>query len=111
MSKDLEMLPRTFVFENQDDIYAPIPPTVNKENRYCSCVYVCDQLMNYPVDKWGRRIIPEGKICPYVKTRYGYSRICACDFVHRVLKSGCDITARGKTISRHLYKVIGFKEH
>lgn len=86
MKKKLKTTPKTFALENDERIFVPKEPVVNAKNRYCCCVYVCSQFMKYPVDRWGRKIIPAGTICPYVKTLRGYPRYCAGNFVFRILK-------------------------
>ncbi len=68
MKQKMQGLPRTFISESENFIYAYIPklPVVCKDGRrYASCVFVCPQFMNYDVDKYGRRIIPNYAVCPY----------------------------------------------
>ena len=62
--KKSKITPRTFVKDTW--ICIPKRATVHPNGeRFASCVYVCEQFMDYAVDKWGRRIIPLGATCPY----------------------------------------------
>ena len=88
MVKKIKMMYKTFVLETVSNVYVPKEPVVAKHGayRYCCCVHVCDKFLNYPVDKWGRRIIPVGSSCPYVKIdtalANGHSVPCSGAFVY-----------------------------
>ena len=125
MSKKLKLAPKTFVLETKDLVFIPNQPTIKKatNERYCCCVHVCSQFLEYPVDKWGRRIIPSSAICPHVKTLQGYPMHCTgdfsdemihtiCIFVTSLLESGVEVllSSAGEIISEAIcYKnVINF---
>ena len=94
MKSKMQMMPKTFVMESEKFIYAYIPksPFVSKTGiRMASCVFVCSQFMDYNVDKYGRRIIAQGVMCPYATAIKGRpvpcdgSRVClngeiVCEF-------------------------------
>lgn len=88
MAKKFKMMSKTFVLESVSNVYVPKEPFVSKKRnyRYCCCVHVCDKFLTYPVDKWGRRIIPFGSSCPYVKIdtalANGHSVLCSGAFVY-----------------------------
>lgn len=110
MTKKLKMTPKTFVLESKSLIFVPYEPIVKKtkKERYCCCVHVCSQFMEYPVDKWGRRIIPSSAICPHVKTLRGYSRHCTGDFVYTESEAGKKFVASIDNRTRCLYKVVKY---
>lgn len=94
MKSKMQMMPKTFIMESEKFIYAYIPksPFVSKAGiRMASCVFVCPQFMDYNVDKYGRRIIAQGVMCPYATAIKGRpvpcdgSRVClngeiVCEF-------------------------------
>lgn len=90
MSKNPQITYKTFVLDKEEQVFVPKAPVIKKtekgEIRYCSCVHVCRQFLSYPVDKWGRRIIPINTRCPYVKSPYVKQKdvmmYCAGDFVY-----------------------------
>lgn len=88
MAKKFKMMSKTFVLETVSNVYVPREPVVKKHGayRYSCCVHVCDKFLTYPVDKWGRRIIPFGSSCPYVKIdtalANGHSVLCSGAFVY-----------------------------
>lgn len=62
------MLSRTFVRMDSNDVYVPHKlTTASNGETWCSCVYACDKFLTYPVDVWGRRIIPENSMCPHMR--------------------------------------------
>lgn len=67
------MMYKTFVLEKEEHVFVPNEPVVNKKRgyRYCCCVHTCPVFINYPVDKWGRKIIPDNAVCPYVMNKKG----------------------------------------
>ncbi len=60
------MIPKTFVFEDKNNrsVYVPAAPRARRGAVRCSCTYVCEQFMAYPIDVHGRRIIPVNTPCP-----------------------------------------------
>lgn len=73
------LIPKPFIPESELEsdeqrIFVPKQPSIIDGLHYCACVHVCKQFMDYPVDNWGRRIIPHDAKCPMVGTddvRYG----------------------------------------
>lgn len=110
MPKKMQITYKTFVLEKEESVFVPKPPVVRKAEegvfRYCSCVYVCPQFLSYPVDRWGRRIIPENARCPYVKSPYVKQKntlmYCAGDFVYMGHLGKITTRTRGMN---HLYKL------
>lgn len=81
MSKNLKMMYKTYLFEGSSNVYVPTSVVTFKGVRYCRCVHVCKQFLeDYPVDKLGRRIIPVGAMCPYLK-QDGKERVCSAALV------------------------------
>lgn len=82
MSKYNVMMPKTFTFENSRNLYVPLPVRKFKNMHYGCCVHLCNQFLKYPVDNWGRRIVPSDAKCPYViDENTGQSCVCGCGFV------------------------------
>lgn len=109
MPKKTQITYKTFVLEKGEHVFVPKAPVVKKteegELRYCCCVLVCPQFLSYPVDRWGRKIIPENIRCPYVKSPYVKNHelmYCAGDFVY-MGNSGKFITRKRRM--DHLYKI------
>ena len=77
------MMSRAFVLESNQYscVYLPKMPTVRKGERHGPCVYMCTQFMEYPVDQWGRRVIPADAVCPYVKECDGLPVRCNGQYV------------------------------
>lgn len=82
MSTKLKMMYKTYTFENSTNIYVPKPVVKRHGVRYCCCVHVCKQFLEYPVDNWGRRIIPVDAICPYVTGKLTRQKVaCSAAFL------------------------------
>lgn len=115
MSKKLKLThvtPKTFVLETKDLVFIPNQPTIKKatNERYCCCVHVCSQFLEYPVDKWGRRIIPSSAICPHVKTLRGYPMHCTGDFVYKESKDGKKFVDSINNRISALYKIVMYSK-
>lgn len=109
MAKKIKPMSKTFVIENQDYIFVPNPEPVIKKteegtSRYCSCVNICPLFSEYPVDRWGRKIIPVASVCPYVSNNKGMPRFCGGDFIYYEDDVVKGFTYRGRGI-HHLYKL------
>ena len=82
MSNKMQMMYKTFVKERGTDVYVPTASTKKRGVHYCCCVHVCKQFLEYPVDRWGRRIIPTNAVCPYITGKLTKSkRACSADLL------------------------------
>ena len=91
------LIPKPFIPESELEsdeqrIFVPKQPSVIDGLHYCACVHVCKQFMDYPVDIWGRRIIPHDAKCPMMETN-GDAPYCIGRFVSvngRILRATSD---------------------